>query len=47
MLFLAGRDDVANVLYELCYAAGLGVMVVQPPPTREFSYLPPASIRAR
>ena len=26
--YLAGRDDVANKLYELCLAAGLGVLVL-------------------
>ena len=28
--YLAGQDDVANKLYELCLAAGLGVLVVPP-----------------
>ena len=26
--YLAGRDDVANKLYELCLATGLGVLVL-------------------
>jgi type VI secretion system protein ImpG len=43
--YLAGRDDVANKLYELCLATALGVMVL---PTagspREADFLPPSSI---
>jgi type VI secretion system protein ImpG len=44
--YLAGRDDVANKLYELCHAAGLGTLVwpsKSPNPRAEF--LPASSIR--
>jgi len=42
--YLAGRDDVANKLYELCLSAGLGVLV-QPVggSTRWHEFLPAAS----
>jgi len=43
--YLSGRNDVANQLYELCLAAGLGVLVVsgvQSSPRHEF--LPASSI---
>jgi len=44
--YLTGRDDVANKLYELCLASGLGTLVVpskNPPPWHEL--LPAASIQ--
>jgi type VI secretion system protein ImpG len=44
--YLSGRDDVANKLYELCHAAGLGTLVwpsKSPSPRAEF--LPASSIR--
>jgi type VI secretion system protein ImpG len=44
--YLAGRDDVANKLYELCLATGLGVLV-QPSKSakRWHEFLPSASIQ--
>ena len=44
--YLAGRDDVANKLYELCLASGLGALVlpVKSPP-RWHEFVPPAAIR--
>jgi type VI secretion system protein ImpG len=45
-LFVAGRDDVANKLCELCVAAPLGVLVTPAKgATSSFEFLPPASIR--
>lgn len=44
--YLAGRDDVANKLYELCLASGLGAMVLpakNPVPWHEF--VPASAIR--
>ncbi|HKE83742.1 MAG TPA: type VI secretion system baseplate subunit TssF [Vicinamibacterales bacterium] len=44
--YLTGRDDVANKLYELCLASGLGTLVVptkNPPPWHEL--LPAASVQ--
>jgi type VI secretion system protein ImpG len=44
--YLSGRDDVANKLYELCLASGLGVLVVPartPAPWHEF--IPGSAIR--
>ena len=46
-IYLSGRDDVANKLYELCLGAVLGAMVVQPKsasPSHEL--LPAANVRA-
>ena len=43
---LTGQDDVANKLYELCLAAGLGVLVVPPKSaTRWHEFLPAPSIK--
>ena len=45
-LYVGGRDDVANALYELCLAASVGVLVV---PAKGSSgspeFLPPSSVR--
>jgi type VI secretion system protein ImpG len=45
--YLAGRDDVANKLYELCLATGLGVLVLpsSKSPKRWHEWLPAASIQ--
>jgi type VI secretion system protein ImpG len=44
--YLAGRDDVANRLHELCLSAGLGVLVLPAKGTpRPYTLLPAASIR--
>ena len=44
--YLAGRDDVANKLYELCLASGLGTLVLpSKSSTRWHEFLPAASIR--
>jgi type VI secretion system protein ImpG len=43
-IYLAGRDDVANKLYELCLGASLGVLVL-PSATQEFQFLSPATLR--
>jgi type VI secretion system protein ImpG len=43
--YLAGRDDVANTLYELCLATGLGVLVRPPAGApRDYEFLPAATI---
>jgi type VI secretion system protein ImpG len=46
-VYLAGRDDVANKLYELCLATGLGVLVLpsSKSQTRSHEWLPAASIQ--
>ncbi len=44
--YLAGRDDVANKLYELCLATGLGVLVLPAKGTpRWHEFLPARNIR--
>lgn len=44
--YLAGRDDVANTLYELCLATGLGVLVRPPAGApRDCEFLPAATIQ--
>ena len=44
--YLSGRDDVANKLYELCFAAGLGVLVLPAQvPASWHQLLPAAEIR--
>ena len=45
--YLAGRDDVANKLYELCLATGLGVLVLPSAkgPTRWHEWIPAPSIQ--
>ena len=46
--YLAGRNDVANALYELCLAAPLGVMVLPPGSTgtaRPYEFVPASAIR--
>jgi type VI secretion system protein ImpG len=44
--YLAGRDDVANKLYELCLATGLGVLVLPPKSSKPWhELLPAASIK--
>src|SRR3984885_2295948 len=44
--YLSGRDDVANKLYELCLAAGLGTLVLPSKGTnRSYDLLPPGSIQ--
>jgi type VI secretion system protein ImpG len=44
--YLAGRDDVANKLYELCLASGLGTLVVPSKgATAWHEFLPAASIQ--
>ena len=46
MLHLTGQDEVANKLYELCLAAGLGVLVVPPKSvTRWHEFLRAPSIK--
>lgn len=45
--YFAGRDDVANKLYELFLGTGLGVLIVPPTgPTRWHELLPATSIRS-
>jgi type VI secretion system protein ImpG len=41
--YLAGRDDVANKLYELCLANGLGVLVLPPASAKRWHELLPAA----
>ncbi|MGB7218845.1 MAG: type VI secretion system baseplate subunit TssF [Vicinamibacterales bacterium] len=44
--YLAGRDDVANQLHELCLAAGLGVLALSAKGTsRSHEFLPATSIQ--
>ena len=44
--YLAGRDDVANKLYELCLATGLGVLALPPASAKRWhEFLPAASIQ--
>jgi type VI secretion system protein ImpG len=44
--YLAGRDDVANKLFELCLAAPLGAVVTPPDsPSESLAWLPSSSIR--
>jgi type VI secretion system protein ImpG len=44
--YLAGRDDVANKLYELCLATGLGVLVLPSKSSKPWhELLPAASIK--
>ena len=44
--YLSGRNDVANQLYELCLAAGVGVLVTSgTQAARRHDFLPAASIR--
>jgi type VI secretion system protein ImpG len=44
-IYLAGRDDVANKLYELCLGANLGVLVLPSPSApRAFEFLPATSV---
>ncbi|MPY87890.1 MAG: type VI secretion system baseplate subunit TssF [Luteitalea sp.] len=44
--YLAGRDDVANKLYELCLGSALGALVLSPKrPSRWHEFLPAASVR--
>jgi type VI secretion system protein ImpG len=44
--YLAGRDDVANKLYELCLATGLGVLVLPSKSSKPWhEFLPAASIK--
>ena len=44
--YLSGRDDVANKLYELCLAAGLGTLVwPSKTPNARAEFLPASSIR--
>jgi type VI secretion system protein ImpG len=45
-LYLAGRNDVANMLYELCLATGVGVLVLPGKATpRWHEFLPASSIQ--
>jgi type VI secretion system protein ImpG len=45
-LYLTGRDEVANKLYELILGAGLGVLVRSPDaPSQDWQFLPPANIQ--
>jgi type VI secretion system protein ImpG len=41
--YLAGRDDVANKLYELCLATGLGALVLPPKSANRWHELLPAA----
>ena len=43
--YLTGRDDVANKLYELCLATGLGALVLPGKGPRWHEFLPAAAIR--
>jgi type VI secretion system protein ImpG len=43
--FVAGGDDVANKLCELCLAAPLGVLVVSGKGTGSSEFLPPSTVR--
>ncbi len=43
--YLAGRDDVANKLYELCLGTGLGALVLPAAGSKWHELLPPTSIR--
>ncbi|MGH9140124.1 MAG: type VI secretion system baseplate subunit TssF, partial [Vicinamibacterales bacterium] len=44
--YMAGRDDVANKLYELCLGTGLGALVLPAAgTTRWHEFLPPTAIR--
>jgi type VI secretion system protein ImpG len=44
--YLGGRDDVANRLYELCLATGLGTLVMPPKSSKlRHEWLPAASIQ--
>jgi type VI secretion system protein ImpG len=45
-LYLAGRDDVANKLYELCLATGLGTLARwSKGPSRRHEFLPAQTVR--
>jgi type VI secretion system protein ImpG len=47
LFYLAGRDDVANTLYELCLAAGVGALVLPGKGSaRWHEFLPPSAVRA-
>jgi type VI secretion system protein ImpG len=44
--YLAGRDDVANKLHELCLASGLGALVLPPKSARPWhEFVPATAIR--